>query len=316
MIAGREIVVIVGPTASGKTAAGIAVAKTIGGEIISADSRQVYRSLTIGTAKPTDAEREGIPHHFIDILDPDEEYNAGLFGEQARGVIDEVFLRRNVPIVVGGSGLYVRSLIDGLFDGPGADPEFRHAMELRLRRGELPMLLEELRQIDPVTAGTIDPTKPRRIVRALEVFHTTGRPLSSVQKEGRPEIRFRARQFGIRWDRAELYRRIDARVESMMTRGLVEEVVELQSRGFSLALNALNTVGYAEVFAMLAGEISKEAMVRLIQQNTRRYAKRQLTWFTADARITWVPAHDADPAGLIVAGLSRELFSSMPPRST
>ncbi len=186
--------------------------------------------------------------------------------------------------------MYIRSLIDGLFEGPGADAAFRETMEERLRHGELPLLVQELQKIDPAAARTIDPSKPRRVIRALEVFHSTGRTLSSVQEERKPEITFHTRQIGLFWERKELYHRIDMRVEAMLAQGLVDEVRGLRARGYSRQLNALNTVGYAEVFSRLDGELTDEAMVRLIQRNSRRYAKRQMTWFSADKRIAWLPS--------------------------
>jgi tRNA dimethylallyltransferase len=165
----RRVPVLVGPTASGKTTVSLHLAPLLGGEIISADSRQVYRYLDIGTAKPSALDRQKVRHHFIDVRNPDEEFNAGEFGEEARRSVEAIFERRATPVVVGGSGLYVRSLTDGFFEGPGADPDFREALEVRLLRGELPSIIEELRRVDPKSAGRIDPTKPRRIVRALEV---------------------------------------------------------------------------------------------------------------------------------------------------
>ncbi len=290
LLQGRIVVAIVGPTASGKTTLSLELARLLGGEIVSADSRQVYRHLDIGTAKAPLSERGDIPHYFIDLLEPDQIYSAGLYGEQARAVIQEIFLRGNPPVVVGGSGLYVRSLLDGLFEGPGADPDFRSMMELRVRHGGLIELVEELRRVDPTAAARIDPTKPRRVIRALEVHHATGRTLTDAQDQLKPGIPFQARRFGLQWDRRTLYGRIDARVDWMIESGLVKEVENLQRMGFHRGLNALNTVGYAETFAMLEGEIDENEMIRLIKRNSRRYAKRQVTWFNADDRITWLIA--------------------------
>ena len=317
LIERRVVVAIVGPTASGKTAVGLSLARRMGGEIVSADSRQIYRLLDIGTAKPTAAERGEISHHFIDILDPDQEYNAGLYGEQGRATIVEVFRRGNVPIIVGGSGLYIRSLTDGLFDGPASDPDFRTAMEERVSQGEFPLLVEELKRLDPVTSKSIDPTKPRRIIRALEVIHATGRTLSALQEERKPEITFHPFRIGLMMDRADLYRRIDARVDGMLRHGLIEEVEGLKVRGYGRHLNALNTVGYAEVFSRIADEISDDEMVRLIKRNSRRYAKRQMTWFSADKRIVWVPALSPTITDSILDLLAKQVSSQPPsPRST
>ncbi|MCK5573482.1 MAG: tRNA (adenosine(37)-N6)-dimethylallyltransferase MiaA, partial [Bacteroidetes bacterium] len=176
-----HVLVLVGPTASGKTEVSIHLARTLGGEIVSADSRQVYRYLDIGTAKPDPALRKAVPHHFVDYLLPDEEFSAGEFGGQARRVIGEIMARGRTPIVVGGAGLYVRSLIDGLFEGPGPNKELRRVFQQRVDGGGVLDLLEELRAVDPEMAASADPTKPRRIIRALEVYHTTGEPLSVLQ---------------------------------------------------------------------------------------------------------------------------------------
>jgi len=225
------------------------------GEIISADSRQVFRYLDIGTAKPTLEERRGIPHHFIDLLPPDADFCAGTFGVEGRRVIGEISSRGRLPIVVGGSGLYVQSLIDGFFEGPGADREYREFLEDKLTRGGIEPLLEDLRNRDPEAASRIDPTKPRRILRALEVFHLTGRPISELQKE-KPLILFQSALFGLDVPRAVLYRQIEARCDSMLERGLLREVEALKRKGYTDSLNALNTVGYREAFAYRRGEIS------------------------------------------------------------
>ncbi len=298
---------LVGPTASGKTTVAMELAKLIPSEIISADSRQIYKYLDIGTAKPTRAQRNTVPHHFVDELPPDRDFSAGEFGERAARVVDEIFARDRTPLVVGGSGLYVQALIDGFFEGPGADKEFREALEARIAAGELPQLMEELRTIDPVSAGRIDPTKPRRIVRALEVYHITGKPLSQLHREAQREITFTPVLFGLAWDRKALYDRINRRCEEMLRAGLLAEVESLERRGYTVRLNALNTVGYAEAFQYRRGEISYEEMVRLFKQNTRRYAKRQLTWFRRDKRIRWISMdEDTEPAR--VAALIHDMF--------
>lgn len=302
----RKLPIIVGPTASGKTAVAIELAKLLDGEIISADSRQIYRHLTIGTAKPSAGQRSAVKHHFVDCLPPDQEFNAGEFGEQGRKVIDEIFSRNRTPLVVGGSGLYVQSLIDGLFEGPGADKDFREILERRVARGELPLLIEELRNVDPVSAKRIDPTKPRRIIRALEVYHTTGKPLSQHHRESHVRTTFEPVLFGLAWDRKALYERINHRCEGMIAEGLLKEVDELERRGYSSSLNALNTVGYAEACAYRRGEIPFDEMMRLFKQNTRRYAKRQMTWFRRDGRIRWVKMVDDSDCSRVAALIRKE----------
>lgn len=284
----RTVLVLVGPTASGKTEVAIELAALFDVEIISADSRQIYKYLDIGTAKPSQEQRALVKHHFVDELLPHQEFNAGEFGEKGRRICDEIFSRGKIPLVVGGSGLYVQSLIDGFFDGPPANKELREVLERRLAAGDLPMLMDELRRVDPISADRIDPTKPRRVIRALEVFHTTGKPLSAHHRDSKVEITFSPRMFGLEWERAALYERINHRCDAMIERGLLREVEELASRGYDSSLNSLNTVGYAEAFAYRRGEISFDEMQRLFKQNSRRYAKRQLTWFRRDERIQWI----------------------------
>ncbi len=279
---------LVGPTASGKTTVSLPLAERLGSEIISADSRQIYRHMDIGTAKPTVAERTRVPHHFIDILDPDQEYSAGEFGTRGREEIGRILLRGRVPLIVGGSGLYIRSLVDGFFDGPPADQEVRSTIERRFAAGGVEALLGELRRVDPLFAARVDPTKPRRMIRALEVFHATGVPISQLHRDLKVEIPFKSRIFGLAWPKPSLHERIRQRCTMMLEGGLLDEVEDLVRRGYGPGLNSVNTVGYAEAFAYRAGEISRDEMVELFCRNTRRYAKRQMTWFRRDERIEWV----------------------------
>ena len=293
MVKGR-VLVLVGPTASGKTEVARAIAGRRDSEIVSADSRQVYRFLTIGTAKPLPADLSAVPYHFIDIVDPDVPYSAGEFGRAGRVAIDGILSRGRLPLVAGGSGLYIRSLIDGLFEGPAAQADVRAALERELRERGVGALLEELRRVDPDIAGRISPTNLRRIMRALEVYRQTGTPLSVLQREGKVETEFDPFFVGLRWEREELYRRIERRCDAMLERGLLEEARSLGERGYGPTLNALQTVGYAEAFRHLGGEITYDEMVRLFKQNSRRYAKRQMTWFNADDRIRWVDCTPGD----------------------
>jgi len=280
--------VIVGPTCSGKTIVALQLAELLGAEIISADSRQIYKYLDIGTAKPTPEQRSAVRHHFVDELTPDQPFSAGEFGINGSTVVEDIVRRKKTPLIVGGSGLYIRSLIDGLFEGPGADPELREILERKLKAGRIDDLIEQLWKVDPESAAKADPTKPRRIIRALEVYHLTGKPLSQHHQEGRPDIGFTAFMVGLNWERSELYRRIDSRCDEMLQAGLLGEIDHLEHLGYDRRLNALNTVGYAEGFAYRAGEVSYAEMLRLFKQNSRRYAKRQLSWFRPDRRIVWI----------------------------
>ncbi len=284
----RKALAIVGPTASGKTKLSLIVAEKINGEIISADSRQIYKYMDIGTAKPTLEERKRIKHYFIDELNPDEEFNAGIFGEKGREIIEDIFSRGKIPIIVGGSGLYVKSLIDGFFEGPSADWELREMLYRKAKELGKEAIYEELKRVDPVSAEKIHPNNLKRVIRALEVYYITGKPISQMQMEIKPEIDFKTVQIGLNWDRKKLYKRIEERVDKMIRDGLIEEVKKLRELGFDKNLNSLQTVGYKEVFDYLDGLISYEQMIYLIKRNSRRYAKRQLTWFRQDKRIIWL----------------------------
>jgi len=294
------VLAIVGPTASGKSRIAMELARRLGAEIISADSRQVYRMLDIGTAKPTSEERACVVHHCIDICDPAEEYNAGMFGEDARAILARLRSEQRRAIVVGGSGLYIRSLIDGLFEGPSKDPRVRLALESFAEKEGPRALWERLRRIDPVTAERHGEIPVRRIIRALEVYELTGVPISEHHRQQARERPFHAVQIALDWPREQLYARINERACAMIDAGLVDEVRNLRDRGFGIHLNALNSVGYKEVFAYLSGALSEPEMIASIQQNTRRFAKRQLTWFRADKRIEWIKMNAAANESTII----------------
>jgi tRNA dimethylallyltransferase len=287
-----NILCIVGPTASGKTTLALLVAKKINSEIISTDSRQVYHHLNIGTAKPTAKELEQVPHHFISFVDLNKEYNAGEFGLQARSKIQDILNRHKCPILVGGSGLYLRAVIDGLFNGPGKNEEVRRKLEEERLKYGASYLYDKLMNVDQLSAKKMDETKVRRVIRALEVYYTTGKPLSELHKNQKTETLFNFKQFGLAWERQILYQRIEQRVEKMIELGLIQEVQKLKEQGYNSSINALNTVGYKEVLNYLDGLITKETMIDLIKKNTRNFAKRQMTWFRADKRIRWIQVYE------------------------
>lgn len=297
----KKLLAIVGPTATGKTRLSLEIAARTGAEIISADSRQIYRHLNIGTSKPSPAELRMVRHHFIDILEPDQPYSAGIFGKDGREILDDLNRKQVLAIVVGGSGLYIRALIDGLFEGPGADEDVRRSLEMKLKHEGLAALLEVLQDVDPVSAGKMKgEPKARRIIRALEVYYRTGVPISQHHAGQSKANRQMTVQIGLAWEREALYRRINERVSDMVRTGLVEEVRWLLGR-FDRRLNSLNTVGYKETIDLLDGKRGLQETVERIQQNTRRFAKRQLTWFRADERIRWVPMAENSDWGEIAS---------------
>lgn len=295
------VLAVVGPTASGKTALALRIAALLPCEIVSADSRQVFRGMGIGTAQPTPADRSSVVHHFIADRPPSSDFDAGKFGERGREVIGGIFARGRVPLVVGGSGLYLRSLLEGLFHGPSAHLELRAALEARMESEGAGALLSELRAVDPDTAARLHPGNARRIVRALEVHALSGRPISELHRE-KPEIPFAALKVGLNWPRPALYARIDARVIAMVNEGLLEEVKALLAGGHSPALRSLQTVGYREALAHLAGGLGLEEMIALIQRNTRRFAKRQMTWFRAERDIRWFDVAGEEDFDAVAAG--------------
>jgi tRNA dimethylallyltransferase len=286
---GPLLVVICGPTASGKTALALKLAEHLPVEIISADSRQVYRGMDIGTAKPDRRELAEVPHHLIDVVDPDENFTAADFVKRGRAAIEQIHLRGRLPLVVGGTGLYVRALLRGLADAPGGDERLRRELHLMEKREGAGTLYRQLEKIDPPLADRLSPRDRIRIVRALEVFHLTGRRFSDLQMEhaSRPDY-YRALKIGLASDRKILYDRIDRRVENMISSGLPEEVRGLLEQGYSPELKAMQTIGYRETVDYLRDRLSLDETVSLIQRNSRRYAKRQLTWFGRENSIIWL----------------------------
>jgi tRNA dimethylallyltransferase len=284
----RKVIVVVGPTASGKTFLSLELARRLRSEIVSADSRQVYKHLDIGTAKPEKKYLNEIEHHFINLLEPDAEFNASDFEIEAIKILNSLSDHGIVPIVVGGSGLYIKALIDGIFNVVGTDEDYRLELsELRKKFGNQ-YLYEELRKVDPEAARSMLPSNWKRVMRALEVFHISGEPISQLQKDYEREVELKFYQFGLEWDRDALYEIIERRVDNMIELGLVEEVRKLLEMGYAKKINALNTVGYKEIIAYLEDEYDLERAVYLIKRNSRRYAKRQITWFRKDSRIEWI----------------------------
>jgi tRNA dimethylallyltransferase len=303
-----KILVLAGPTASGKTALALRIAGSTASEIISADSRQIYKHLTIGTAKPPIEQLQQVPHHFIDLLEPDQTFNAGQFQEQSRRVVDQVLDRHALPVIAGGTGLYVRALVDGFFEQPEISGTVRTQLEERLEREGKEALFNELRSVDPESAAGMDATKYRRVIRALEVYHETGTPISQFHRQHAVQQRYDSHWYGLLWDRAVLYHRIDRRVDRMMDEGFLDEVMRLKAMGFDDRFQSLQTVGYKEAFSYLRKEITKDRMIELMKQNTRRFAKRQMTWFRKESRMTWLSISHEDQISGYAEKIIQELF--------
>lgn len=296
-----KVIVITGPTASGKTALALKTAQNIQDktgkavEIISADSRQVYKHIPITTAQPTQEELSRFKHHFVNTLELEEEFNAGEFGSQARILIDKLFSEGKIPLVVGGSGLYVNSFVYGFFEIGSDDKQLTE--KFKIKRDEIyklkeekgfDHLLDELKKHDEVTFARMKEVKERRVIRALEVFYVTGIPISQHQSH-KIEINFDAEMYGIQMERSVLYERINKRTDVMLSSGMIVEIEALKDMSYHYKThNSLNTVGAREIFDFLDGLITKERMTELIKQNTRRFAKRQLTWFRRDENIKWI----------------------------
>lgn len=286
-----KIVAIVGPTASGKSFLAIQLAQRFKGEIISSDSVQVYRGLNIGSGKPSLDQRRQTPHHLIDILDPDQTYSAALFRHQADIIIHELHKRKTPIVVVGGTGLYLKVLTRGLFHGPASNAGLRLSLHQRAKTEGSHGLHRELQRLDPEAALRIHPQDTLRIVRAMEVFYQVRLPISKFQREhGFQEKPYEVFKVGLACGKEELYSRIEARTDEMIKMGWVEEVRSLLNQGHPPGLKTLHSLGYKHIVSYLTGKIAFQEAIHSIKRDTRRYAKRQLTWFKADPEINWYPA--------------------------
>ena len=291
------IPVIAGPTAVGKTAVSIALARLLDAEIVSADSRQIYAPFRIGTARPSDQELQGARHHLIGELGLEAPYSAGRFAQRIQDIIPGITARGKRAIVVGGSTLYVHALIDGLSDIPAVDPSIRTTLNQELERDGSEELHKALLSVDPDYAATLDPTKTQRIVRGLEVYRGTGRPLSHFhQPPPLPGQRYQLIVLHV--ERDLLYARIDERVDEMLAGGLLEECRQALEAAPDRSLNAWRTIGYQELLPWMDGEYDLNEAIRLIKRNSRRYAKRQLTWYKRYADAVWIDTADKDPESI------------------
>lgn len=283
-----KVIVICGPTGLGKTAAGIELARVFQGEIVSADSMQIYRHMDIGTAKPTPDEQAIIPHHMVDIVDPDEPFDAARFSEMAREVIKRLHARHITPFVVGGTGLYIKALIYGLFSTKPANPDVRVRLKAEAELQGIGFLYKRLKSCDPETAEKLHPNDTYRIIRALEIYEKTGDSISKHHMEHRfSDNPFEVLKIGLEMNRELLYERINSRVDAMIDADVLDEVKGLLDMGYSGDLKSMQSIGYRHMVDYIMGRLSWEETVGTMKRDTRRYAKRQLTWFRADSEIVW-----------------------------
>ncbi len=283
-----KIVIILGPTAVGKSELALELAQSINGEIVNADSQQVYRYMDIGTGKPSISHRQRVRHHLIDIVNPDDEFNAAFYRRLATESIEQIQKRGKNVVVCGGTGLYLKALTHGLFAGPGQDSEMRRNLDMEIDKKGLPATYQRLTEIDPSVVSSIHPNDRQRIIRALEVYQTTGKPLSLWQHEHAFQDQpFEVLKIGLLRTRAELYDLIHQRGERMIRDGLLDEVRGLVSRGFALTLKPLGSVGYRQMGEVIQGAKDLDVAFEEMKQETRRLAKRQLTWFRRDEEIRW-----------------------------
>ncbi len=299
----QHLVAIVGPTGVGKSELAMRVAKNLGGEIVSADSRQVYRHMDVGTAKPTAGEMKTVPHHLIDIVNPDEDFSLAQYKRLACDAIADIANRHKLPLLVGGTGQYVWAVVEG-WEIPKVAPdlEFRRQLEQRARSGEGVELYEELRKIDPDAAQKIDPRNVRRVIRALEAFRRGDGLFSRLRTKSHPP--FQTLAIGLTERREDLYLRVDARVDAMIERGLVAEVKNLAAMGFGFHLPAMSGIGYRQIGEYLQGELDLESAVKRIKVETHRFVRHQYNWFRLnDERIKWYDLEDSELESKVVADI-------------
>lgn len=295
----KPLVILTGPTAVGKSALSIALAKAIGGEIVSADSMQVYRHMDIGSAKIRPEEMEGVPHHLIDVLEPTEAFNVVVFQKLAGQALSKIYGRGHIPILVGGTGFYIQALLYDIdFTENDEDTELRHSLEELARREGAEMLYERLRAVDPASCESIHAHNVKRVIRAIEFYEKTGKRISDHNQEQRENVSpYRFAYFVLNDDREKIYQNIDRRVDLMLAQGLVEEVQTLREMGCHKGMVSMQGLGYKEILSYLEGEITLEEAIYLIKRDTRHFAKRQLTWFRREKEVIWIQKNDIDSNG-------------------
>ncbi|MEH7302754.1 tRNA (adenosine(37)-N6)-dimethylallyltransferase MiaA [Neobacillus drentensis] len=305
MNAKQNVLVIIGPTAVGKTKLSIEMAKRYNGEIISGDSMQIYRGMDVGTAKITKEEMEDIPHHLIDIKEPFESFSVSEFQELVRAKIAEIAKKGKLPIIVGGTGLYIQSVIyDYQFSDVSGDEAYRLQLEERVKEIGNEALHEELKGIDPGSAAQIHPNNVRRVIRALEIYHLTGKTMQEYQSHQQPDLLYNTAIVGLTMDRDQLYERINLRVNMMMDEGLLPEVKALYQQGLR-ECQSIQAIGYKEIYEYLDGKVTLNEAVENLKQNSRRYAKRQLTWFRNKMKVEWFDMSNVNNFSKKIAEISQ-----------
>ncbi|MEO0095980.1 MAG: tRNA (adenosine(37)-N6)-dimethylallyltransferase MiaA [candidate division WOR-3 bacterium] len=295
----KDIITIVGPTAVGKTEIAIKIAEQFNGEIISADSRQVYKYLNIGTAKPTQEQRKRLIFHLIDFLEPDQNYSCGQFARDAERLIEEITVQGKMPIVCGGTGLYIRALFNPLHQLPRADKELKEQLQNMLKEKGLEYLYKELLAVDPEWARRVGPHDRQRILRGLEVYEITKKPLSELIKKGKQEPKYKPQYLGLILPREKLYKKIDERYDKMIENGLVEEVKDILNMGFNPDCYGLRTIGYKEIVKFLQREWDLKTAIEKAKQHTRNFAKRQITWFKKIPGVSWYSPEDLNLSNIL-----------------
>ncbi|PGR92537.1 tRNA (adenosine(37)-N6)-dimethylallyltransferase MiaA [Bacillus pseudomycoides] len=303
----EKVAVIIGPTAVGKTKLSIDLAKALNGEIISGDSMQIYRTMDIGTAKATMEEMEGIPHYMIDIKNPEDSFSVAEFQELVRGYIREITERGKLPIIVGGTGLYIQSVLyDYQFTDEAGDPVYREELEKLATEHGVEYVHEKLREVDPESASRIHMNNVRRVIRALEIFHTTGQKMSDQLEKQENELLYDVSLIGLTMDRGMLYDRINLRADLMVKQGLLQEVKALYENGVR-DCQSIQAIGYKELYNYFEGHVSLEEAIMQLKTNSRRYAKRQLTWFRNKMDVTWFDVTDGEKTAEILRYIEGKL---------
>lgn len=301
------LVIVCGPTGIGKTSVAIGIAEAENGEVIGADSMQIYRQMTIGTAKPTAAEQARVPHHMVDVVDPAEDFDAARFAATAGRIVGDLARRGILPIVAGGTGLYIKALTRGIFEIEAGDPQIRADLKAAVTEKGMPALYRELENVDPETASRVHPNDTYRVLRALEVHAVTGTTMSRLQADHAfAEEKYNCLKIGLTMDRDRLYERINRRVDMMIDEGLEAEVRGLLAKGYDPQLKAMQSIGYRHMAAYLGGEIQWEEMLATLKRDTRRYAKRQFTWFRADPQIQWFEPEETKKILALVRNFRRK----------